>query len=90
MDVQPPVIRVEVRSGAKSISTPISASYGFEDATGEVRLRFEQQNPQNIESNTITLQIESVKEIKTVSLHLFDSNGVELSRLDDIEYAISI
>jgi hypothetical protein len=77
-------------TGSESISTPISASYGFEDATGEVRLRFEQQNPQSIESNTITLQIESVKETRTVSLHLFDSNGVELSRLEDIEFAISI
>jgi len=90
MDVQPPVVRVEVMTGSESISTPISASYGFEDATGEVRLRFEQQNPQSIESNTITLQIESVKETRTVSLHLFDSNGVELSRLEDIEFAISI
>lgn len=37
---EPPKVRVEVRAKGKCISTPVSASYGFEDATGDVQLRF--------------------------------------------------
>ena len=32
--VDPPKVRIEVRAGKKIVSNPVSASYGFEDATG--------------------------------------------------------
>ena len=36
----PPKVRVEIRANKKSVSLPVSASYGFEDATGDVTLKF--------------------------------------------------
>src|SRR5205814_823637 len=35
----PPRVRVELRAGAETLSTPVSASYGFEEAAGDVQLR---------------------------------------------------
>src|SRR3712207_1802232 len=36
---EPPKVRVEIRANKKVVSVPVSASYGFEDATGEVKLK---------------------------------------------------
>ena len=69
----------------------MSASYGFEDATGEVQLRVKDGDPKSIDPNTIAVML--VEEItqKTVSVILLDaSSGVELASLDRIEVAISI
>ena len=33
-ELEPPKVRVELRSKGKSVSSPVSASYGFEEATG--------------------------------------------------------
>jgi len=33
---EPPKVRIELRANKKCVSVPVSASYGFEDATGEV------------------------------------------------------
>src|SRR5258708_21912039 len=38
-DFEPPKVRVEIRANKKCVSVPVSASYGFEDATGEVTLK---------------------------------------------------
>ena len=37
--LEPPKVRVEVRAKGKCVSVPVSASYGFEQATGDVQLR---------------------------------------------------
>jgi hypothetical protein len=41
---QPPKVRIEVRANKKCVSIPVSASYGFEDATGEVKLEIAKQD----------------------------------------------
>ncbi|MEM5776792.1 MAG: hypothetical protein AAGU05_17430, partial [Anaerolineaceae bacterium] len=88
-----PKVRVEIRSGTDNLATAISASYGFTEATGDVQLRAQLEDPRKVEANTVALMIIKEPESKTtfVSVVLLDAEtGVELSRLNDIEMAISI
>ncbi|NLO26799.1 MAG: hypothetical protein GX113_01245, partial [Actinobacteria bacterium] len=72
-------------------SRPVSASYGFEDATGEVQLRLREGEPQEIESNTVAMMLIEEISQKTVSVVLLDaSSGIELATLERIEVAISL
>ena len=88
---EPPRVRVEIRARGKCISTPVSASYGFEDATGEVQLKQSEEDNKKIEPNTVTLMIVEDVTQKTVGLHLIDAtSGAELASLDNIEVAISL
>ena len=90
-ELVPPKVRLEVRNGAQTVSTPISASYGFDEATGDVQLKLAEQDSQAIEPDTVTLVITDPQSKATVSIHLFDVvSGVELARLDKIEMAIAI
>jgi hypothetical protein len=85
--LEPPRVRVEIRAKGKCVSTPVSASYGFEDATGDVQLRASANDPKQIEPDTVTLMVE-VAEIgqKTVSISLLDAtSGSELANMDKIE-----
>jgi PglZ domain len=87
----PPKVRVEIRSGLQSISLPVSASYGFEEATGDVQLKRSEHDTQNIEPNTIALVITETSQKATVSIHLLDAtSGVQLARVDKIEMTIAI
>ena len=82
---------VEIRSKGKSISVPVSASYGFENATGDVQLKVSEEQSKKIEPNTVAVML--VKEVsqKTVGVYLLDAtSGAELANLDKIEVAISI
>ena len=54
---EPPKVRIEVRANKKCVSVPVSASYGFEDATGEVKLTIAEQDPKRIATNTVTVMI---------------------------------
>jgi hypothetical protein len=88
---EPPKVRIEVRANKKCISVPVSASYGFEDATGEVKLKAAEQDPTRIEPNTVAVMIEEEVTQKTVGIHLVDaSTGAELSAPLTIDAAISI
>jgi PglZ domain len=90
-EMVPPKVRLEVRNGAQTISLPISASYGFEEATGDVQLKRAEQDSRVLEPDTVTLVITDPQSKATVSVHLFDAiSGVELARLDKIEMAIAI
>jgi hypothetical protein len=85
--LEPPKVRVEVRAKGKCVSTPVSASHGFEEATGDVQLRASANEPKRIEPNTVTLMVE-VEAIgqKTVGVSLLDAtSGAELASLDKIE-----
>jgi hypothetical protein len=87
--IVPPKVRLEIRVQQRPISLPISASYGFEDATRNVQLALSQAAPGEIEPNTITLQITDQSPRK-VHVHLLDAtSGAELGRLADIDLAIS-
>jgi hypothetical protein len=85
--VEPPRVRVEVRAKGKCVSVPVSASYGFEEATGDVQLRPSATDPRQIEPDTVTLMVD-VDEIgqKTVGISLLDAtSGAELASIDKIE-----
>jgi hypothetical protein len=89
--IEAPKVRVEVRAGKKVVSNPVSASYGFEDATGEVKLRVLADDAKTIEPNTITVMITDDPDQKTVGIYLIDaSSGAELKSHDKIEVAISM
>jgi hypothetical protein len=89
--LEPPKVRVEVRANKKVISSPVSASYGFEDATGEVKLKAAEGDPKRIEPNTVTVMITDEPGQKTVGIYLIDANsGAELKGLDKVENAISM
>jgi hypothetical protein len=86
-----PKVRMEVRVDKKVVSTPVSASYGFEEATADVQLRFSNGENLTIDPNTITLLIGDDTPRGDASVHLLDAvAGDELTRLPKIEIAISI
>ena len=91
MELVPPKVRVELRAKGKNISKAVSASHGFDEATGDVALRLDDKNPNKIAINTVTLMVVNEVDQKSVNLHLTDaSTGVELTKIGDIEVAISI
>jgi hypothetical protein len=86
-----PAIRVEIREGRETISNPVDALYGFDDATGAVEMRKPSDRGMSIEPNTVTLHLTRIPSRKRVTVHLLDAgSGRELARLDDIEVAIAI
>jgi SepF-like predicted cell division protein (DUF552 family) len=90
VDVKPPRVRVEIRAGKQVIGQPVSASYGFVEATGEVQLEFAGDGDV-IKPDTIMLMITHEQISDRVSLHLMDAlTGLELATLTDVEVAISI
>lgn len=87
---KPSRIRAELRSGNQVISTPVSASYGFDEITKDVLMRFETEGSLNLESNTITLYISEVPSISQVDLHILNSEtGLSLYQVTGIPIAIS-
>ncbi|MDA7645313.1 PglZ domain-containing protein [bacterium] len=83
-------IRVEIRAKSKCVSCPVSASYGFQNATGEIQLRAIEDNSKRIDPNTIALMLTQEISQKSVSVALLDaSSGIELASIDKIEIAIS-
>jgi hypothetical protein len=86
-----PKVRVEIRVKSESLSVPVSSSYGFEEATGDVQLKSSETLVGAMESNTITLMIKEAHADKKVSIHLLDAaSGMELCRIAEIEMAISM
>ncbi len=86
-----PKVRIEIRAKDEAISTPISASYGFEEGTGDVQLRLVEDGSRAIEPNTITLMITKETSNRFVTVQLLDAtSGREMARLDKVEMAISI
>ena len=90
-DLEPPKVRIEIRARGKCISSPVSASYGFEDATGEIQLKLSEGTTKKIKLNTVTVMLVEEVTQKTIGVHLVDAaSGVELASVLEIENAISI
>ncbi len=69
----------------------MSASYGFEDATGEVKLKVAEQDATRIEPNTVTVMIAEEISQKTVGVYLLDATtGADLRDPLTVEVAISM
>lgn len=88
---EPPTVRIELRVNKKCVSRAVSASYGFEDATGEVRLKVAEQDTKLIEQNTVTVMLSEELSQKTVGVHLLDAaTGADLATPLTVDVAISI
>jgi hypothetical protein len=88
---EPPKVRIDVRANKKCVSVPVSASYGFEDATGEVKLKVAEQENKRIEPNTVTVMINEEITQKTAGVYLLDATtGAELATPLTVEVAISM
>lgn len=91
-EVEAPKVRVELRSKGKPVSSPVSASYGYEEATGDVMLKLADSDSKQIEPNTVTVMVTLEEDVpKTVNLVLLDAvTGLELASIEKIETAISL
>jgi hypothetical protein len=88
---EPPKVRIELRANKKCVSMPVSASYGFEDATGEVNLKISESNNKRIETNTVTLMLSEEISQNTVGVYLLDATtGAELAAPLTVDVAISM
>ena len=88
---EPPKVRIELRANKKCVSLPVSASYGFEDATGEVKLTIAKEDNNRIEPNTVTVMLVEEVSQKTVGVYLLDATtGVELAAPLTVDVAISM
>ncbi|MBC7250399.1 MAG: PglZ domain-containing protein [Anaerolineae bacterium] len=91
LPVEPPAVRVEMRAGEQPISVPVSASYGFQEATKDVQLELAAGEPQVIAKNTITLMVTETPPVDEVTVHLLDATtGISLARLDCVPFAITL
>ena len=89
LPIEPPAIRVQVRAGDQSISVPVSASHGFQEATRDVQLALDDKEPRKLGKNTITLMITETPPVDEVTVHLLDATtGVSLARLDHVPFSI--
>ncbi|MGA8616437.1 MAG: PglZ domain-containing protein [Xanthobacteraceae bacterium] len=88
---EPPKVRIELRANKKCVSLPVSASYGFEDATGEVKLKIAENDNNRIEPNTVTVMLAEEISQKTVGVFLLDATtGAELAAPLTVDVAISM
>lgn len=86
---EPPKVRIELRANKKCVSIPVSASYGFEDATGEVKLKIAENDSKRIEPNTVTVMMSEEISQKTVGVYLLDATtGAELATPLTVDVAI--
>jgi len=97
LPLEPPLVRVEVRAGihgipgGQTISTPVSASYGFRDATRDVQLKQQEGSEQAIAENTVTLMITEEPHVERVAIYLLDATtGVTLALLEDVPFEIAL
>jgi hypothetical protein len=89
--VSAPKVRLEIRDKTGPLSTPISASYGFDEATGDVQLRLKDDAEQNMDPDTITVMINRKASQAVVSVRLLDARtGRELAAIAAIEMAIAL
>lgn len=90
LPVDPPTIRVEIRDQDQILSVPVSASYGFQDATKDVKLRVGKSS-QAIEKNTVMVLLSERPAAHSVEVQLLDANtGISLSRIGHVEVDLSL
>ena len=90
--LSPPQVKVEIRDGDdKKVTESVSASYGFIEATKEMKLNLEEKGGVEIEPNTVTLQLTDDSVSGRVCIYLLDATtGTTLQKLKDIEVSLSL
>ncbi len=91
LPLEPPLVRVEVRADDKLISTPVAATYGFNEATKDVTLKIQSENKYTLAENTVTLMITEEPDVATADVYLLNAEtGVTLARLEEIPFEITL
>ncbi len=91
LPMEPPLVRVEVRADDTLISTPVSATYGFNKATKDVQLKTQPEDAYALAEDTVTLMITEEPDVATADVYLLDAEtGVTLANLDDIPLNITL
>jgi hypothetical protein len=91
LPIEPPCVRLEVRTGDAPISTPVSASYGFLEGSKDVQLTLDAESQNTIQENTVTLMLTETPTADQVSVHLLDAaTGVSLARLESVPCHIAL
>ena len=91
LPLDPPLIRVEIRTGDQPISVPVSASSGFQDTTTDVQLKCQEDNETTVAKNTVTLMITEEPSVERVDVYLLDATtGMTLARREDIPFEITL
>jgi hypothetical protein len=87
-----PLVRVEVRAGAELCAIPVSATYGYQEATGAVALRSSEAHAAETEVNTVALMLTGkAPQRGVVSVHVVDAaSGVDLKKLENVEVSLAI
>lgn len=91
LPIEPPLVRVEIRTGDRAISRPISAGYGFNESTLDVQLAVDAADMRQITPNTITLMITEEPAVDKVDLVLLNADtGMTLARKEDIPFDLAL
>lgn len=87
-----PMVRVEVRAGGEVCAVPVSATYGYQEATGAVAMRSSGASTAETEPNTVALMLTGKAPSRgVVSVHLVDAaTGVDLKKLENLEVSLAI
>lgn len=87
-----PLVRVEVRSAGEACAVPVSATYGYQEATGAVALRSSEGSAAETEVNTVALMLTGkAPQRGVVSIHVVDAaTGVELAKRENVEVSLVI
>ena len=86
-----PRVQVDVKMDDKVVSQPVTATYGYLEATGDVQLQFKEDETFAIDPNTVTLMLTIGEGKGQASVYLSDSvTGRELHALHKIEVDIAI
>jgi hypothetical protein len=86
-----PKVHIEIRDRKGVVSQPVSASYGFDEATGDVQLRWQDSGERALEPNTVTLMLLSEPSTPTATVYLIDvSEDRELVRLGPIDVVVAL
>jgi hypothetical protein len=91
LPLEPPLVRVEVRADDQAISVPVSATYGFRDASKDVQLERRDDDERATAPNTVMLMITEEPSVERVDIYLLNAEtGVTLARLEDVPFEISL
>ena len=87
-----PSVRIEIRCGGEACSIPVSGSYGFNEATGELALKAMDDDKKSAQLNTVALMLTGKAPSRgSVSVHLLDAvSGVELKKIESVEVYLAI
>jgi hypothetical protein len=91
LPLEPPLVRLEVRAAGQVISTPVSATYGFNEMTKDVQLEADTANEQELQANTVMLLITEELDVQQVDILMLDATtGGTLATIENVPFSLSL